>query len=73
MLGVEIVADRATRAPGKSETADVLEACKDLGMLIGKGGLDGNVLRVQPPMCITKDDVEFALDVFDQAFARVAK
>jgi len=73
MLGVEIVSDRATRAPGKSEAADVLEACKELGLLIGKGGLDGNVLRVQPPMCITGDDVEFALDVFDQAFGAVGK
>jgi alanine-glyoxylate transaminase / (R)-3-amino-2-methylpropionate-pyruvate transaminase len=73
MLGVEIVSDRATRAPGKSQTADVLEACKDLGLLIGKGGLDGNVLRVQPPMCITADDVDFALDVFDQAFTAVEK
>ncbi len=73
MLGVEIVSDGATRTPGKSQTVDILEACKDLGLLIGKGGLDGNVLRVQPPMCINADDVDFALDVFDQAFSAVEK
>ena len=71
MLGVEVVSDRATKAPGKAETAEVLEATRELGLLIGKGGLDGNVLRVQPPMCITADDVDFALDVLDQAFGSV--
>lgn len=73
MLGMEIVSDRATRAPGKAETIEVLEATRELGLLIGKGGLDGNVLRVQPPMCITADDVDFAVDVFDQAFSKVGK
>jgi alanine-glyoxylate transaminase / (R)-3-amino-2-methylpropionate-pyruvate transaminase len=40
--------------------------------LIGKGGLDGNILRIKPPMCITAADVEFALDVLDNALASVA-
>ena len=73
MLGMEIVSDRTARTPGKTETAEVLEATKELGLLIGKGGLDGNVLRIQPPMCITADDVDFAVDVLDQAFSRVSK
>ena len=73
MLGLEIVSDRGTKAPGKAETADVLEATRELGLLIGKGGLDGNILRIQPPMCITAEDVDFALDVFDQAFSAVEK
>ena len=73
MLGVEVVSDRATRAAGKTETAEVLEATRELGLLVGKGGLDGNVLRVQPPMCITAADVDFALDVLDQAFGAVER
>jgi len=71
LIGVELVRDRATKEPAKSETFDVLEATRELGMLIGKGGLDGNTLRIKPPMCITTADVDFALDVFDQAFASV--
>jgi alanine-glyoxylate transaminase/(R)-3-amino-2-methylpropionate-pyruvate transaminase len=70
MLGVELVRDRATKEPAKSETIDVLEATREMGVLIGKGGLDGNVLRIKPPMCITEADVDFALDVFDQAFTQ---
>jgi alanine-glyoxylate transaminase / (R)-3-amino-2-methylpropionate-pyruvate transaminase len=71
MIGVELVRDRATREPAKQETLDVLEACREMGMLIGKGGLDGNVLRIKPPMCITIDDADFALAVLDRAFAAV--
>ena len=73
MLGLEVVSDRSTKAPAKGEAADVLEATKELGLLIGKGGLDGNVLRIKPPMIINSDDVDFALDVFDQAFSAVGK
>lgn len=67
MLGVELVRDRATREPAKQETLDVLEHCREMQMLIGKGGLDGNVLRIKPPMCITAPDVDYALDVLDRA------
>ena len=70
MLGVELVRDRATKEPARQETLDVLEAMREAGALIGKGGLDGNVLRVKPPMCITAADVDFALDVLDQALRR---
>jgi alanine-glyoxylate transaminase/(R)-3-amino-2-methylpropionate-pyruvate transaminase len=67
MIGVELVRDRATREPAKSETLDVLEHCREMGVLIGKGGLDGNVLRIKPPMCITAADVDYAVDVLDRA------
>ena len=72
MIGVELVRDRATKEPAKAETLDLLEAAREQGLLIGKGGLEGNVLRIKPPMCITAADVEFALDVLDQAFRTVS-
>ncbi len=72
MLGVELVTDHATRAPASAQTLEVLEAARESGLLIGKGGLAGNVLRIKPPMCITADDVDFALDVLDRAFTRAA-
>jgi alanine-glyoxylate transaminase/(R)-3-amino-2-methylpropionate-pyruvate transaminase len=72
MLGVELVRDRATKEPAKQEALDVLEAARELGVLVGKGGLDGNVLRIKPPMCITAADVDYALEVLDEALGRGA-
>jgi len=71
MLGVELVKDRSTKVPAKDECASVFETCKDLGLLIGKGGLFGNTLRIKPPLCITRADVDFMVAVLDEAFARV--
>ena len=71
MLGVELVRDRATKEPASQETLAVWEAARELGLLIGKGGLDGNVLRIQPPLCINPADVDFALEVLDEAVGRV--
>jgi alanine-glyoxylate transaminase/(R)-3-amino-2-methylpropionate-pyruvate transaminase len=71
MLGVELVADRATRTPAGAETLEVLEAAREMGVLMGKGGLDGNVLRIKPPMCITLEDADFAVDVLDRSLAAV--
>jgi alanine-glyoxylate transaminase / (R)-3-amino-2-methylpropionate-pyruvate transaminase len=72
MLGVELVADRETRAPAVLQTLEVLERTREMGVLVGKGGLEGNVLRIKPPMCITVEDAEFAVDVLDRAIAGVS-
>lgn len=69
MLGVELVKDRQTKEPATAECAAVFEQAKNLGLLIGKGGLYGNVLRIKPPMCITKDDCNFMIAVLDECFS----
>lgn len=71
MLGVDLVKDRTTKAPAKEETLHVFETAKDLGLLIGKGGYHGNVLRVKPPMCFTKADADFTLEVIDACLAKL--
>jgi len=71
MLGVELVKDRTTKEPATAECAAVFEKCKDLGLLIGKGGLFGNTLRIKPPMCIHQADAEFMLEVIDEALGSV--
>ena len=70
MLGIELVRDRQTKQPADTETLDVLERCKQLGLLIGKGGIFGNVLRIKPPMCLTKDDANFIVECLDEALTR---
>lgn len=73
MLGMELVEDRATKAPAGARTADVFERCKDLGVLVGKGGLFGNVLRIKPPMCVTKADCDALCKALDIALTEVEK
>lgn len=73
MLGVELVEDRTTKAPASARTADVFERAKNLGLLIGKGGIAGNVLRIKPPMCITREDIDFMVQVLDIALTASAK
>jgi alanine-glyoxylate transaminase/(R)-3-amino-2-methylpropionate-pyruvate transaminase len=73
MLGVEMVLDHATKAPATAETAAVHERMKELGVLVGKGGLFGNVLRIKPPMCITKEDCDFLCATLDQALGELER
>jgi len=71
MWGVEIVTDRVSKEPAKDICLRIFERCRELGLLIGKGGLHGNVLRIKPPMCLQAGDVDFLLAVLDQAFAEL--
>ena len=71
MLAMELVRDRSTKEPAKAETLQVLEEAREMGVLVGKGGIDGSVIRIKPPMCITADDADFTIDVLHRALAAV--
>jgi 4-aminobutyrate aminotransferase-like enzyme len=73
MIGVEIVKDRESKIPDNELFNDIFENTKDHGLLMGKGGRFGNTFRVQPPMCITEEDVAFSLDVFEQSMKDALK
>jgi len=71
MIGVELVKDRQTKEPAKAECARVLELAREMGLLIGKGGLWGQTIRIKPPLCLTLADADFLLEVLDAAFAKM--
>jgi alanine-glyoxylate transaminase/(R)-3-amino-2-methylpropionate-pyruvate transaminase len=73
MVGVELVTSRKTNEPAPKPTADVLERAKNLGVLLGKGGYFGNVIRITPPMCITTTDVDFLLQVLDMSLGEIER
>ncbi len=73
MCGVELVTDRTTKAHATAQCAAIFERCKDLGLIIGKGGLNGNVLRIKPPMCLSDADIDFMLGVLDISLGEAAK
>ena len=64
-LEIIVIDDAST-----DETAEVLELCRQRGLLIGKGGLYGNVLRIKPPMCLTRDDADFLVQCLEEALDR---
>jgi 4-aminobutyrate aminotransferase-like enzyme len=67
MQGVELVKDRTTKEPAPEAAAAVLEAAKDRGLIIGKGGLFGNVLRIAPALNVMASDADHAADALDHA------
>ena len=69
MLGIELVKDRQSKEPAKEASAQILERCKEMGLLLGKGGLWGQTIRFSPPMCVNEQDADFLLDVLDRAFS----
>lgn len=74
MIGMEFVEDKKTRKPLPVEKVNkIWETCKDMGLLLGKGGLYGNVFRIKPPMCINKQDVDFAVSVMKESIVKCSK
>ena len=67
MLGIDLVADSRTKEANPAAAAAVSESLRRRGVLIGKGGLRGNVLRVKPPMCWTEADADFFLEAFAES------
>jgi len=70
MQAAELVKDRQTKEPATEETAYLLDQAKGLGLLVGKGGMYSNALRIAPPLIATKDHVDEALEKLDHALAR---
>lgn len=73
MLGVELVRDQTTKEPAMQEMLTVMEVCREEGLLIGKGGLDNNVIRLQPPLELTKEQIDKACSILDDAIAKAEK
>jgi 4-aminobutyrate aminotransferase-like enzyme len=73
MLGVELVTDKRTKAPAKTQAAEVRRLCREAGVIVGVGGQLGNVIRIQPPLVIGQDDLDHVVEVLDGALEQVAR
>ena len=71
MIGIELVKDRETKKPAVDEAKRVRELCREMGVLVGRGGVVASVIRFQPPLVITKEQLDKALDVFEEALRKV--
>jgi 4-aminobutyrate aminotransferase-like enzyme len=67
MVGVELVESRESMAPAARLAAQVRAACRERGLIIGIGGFFGNVLRIQPPLVISEEQLASAMATLDEA------
>jgi 4-aminobutyrate aminotransferase-like enzyme len=67
MQALEFVKDPVSKESDPGATNKFMEECRKRGLLVGKGGLYGNVVRTSPPLNITKSDVDEAIRIMDQA------
>ena len=69
-IGVELVHDAAKGAT--AEAKEVRRRCREAGLLVGLGGVLGNVVRLQPPLVISEDEIERAAETLGAALKGVA-
>jgi len=73
MQAMELVVDPKTKEPATALANEMMDEARDRGLLIGKGGMFNNTLRMSPPMNIGKSDVDEAAHILDECFAAVTK
>jgi 4-aminobutyrate aminotransferase-like enzyme len=73
LLGIELVKDRTSKTHAIPEAAELMDLCSDRGLLLGKGGLLGNVIRIAPPLSLKRDQVAFILKVLDESLSILEK
>lgn len=70
MQAIEVVEDRQTKAPAAAQTVRIMDAARENRLIIGKGGMYGNVLRISPPMNIGRADVDNFIGILDKSLAQ---
>ena len=69
MQAIELVKDRGTKEPDPQAAGRLMEATRKRGLLLGKGGLYGNTMRIAPPMIVNKSQVDEALHLIGESLA----
>ena len=72
MWALELVKDRATRAPARDETSALAKRCYERGLVTITAGTYGNVIRTLMPLVTTDDELAEGLDVMEAALASVS-
>lgn len=64
--GIELVEDKETKEPAPEKIKKLIQLCAENGLLIGKVGMYGSVVRVGPPLVITEDQMNESLDIMEK-------
>jgi 4-aminobutyrate aminotransferase-like enzyme len=71
MLGLEFVKKKETKEPAPEETALIRKLSADFNLIVGAGGWWKNVIRIQPPLTITEDHINRAMNSLEKAIKKV--
>lgn len=71
MIGLEIVSDPETKEPAPEIVAEIFELTKNKGLLIGKGGMFNNVLRITPPLTASAQEIGDAIQILKDTFNEI--
>ena len=71
VMGLEVVEDKAMKKPSAELTSKILIRCAEYGMLLGKVGIFGNVIRIAPPLVINEAEAEIGVEILDRVFSEV--
>ncbi len=71
MRGIEFVKDRTTKEPAADQAMQVAESAKAKGVIVGRGGVHGNILRINPPICVEREDILNLVDVLAESLAQL--
>ena len=71
VTGVEIVGDREARTPDADTMIAVMNRMRELGVLTGREGHDGNVFKIRPPMVFSRDNADTLITAMDQAMSEM--
>jgi 2,2-dialkylglycine decarboxylase (pyruvate) len=71
LIGLEIVTDRSTRQPGYELIKALTARCFDLGLNVNQVGGPHTVWRIAPPLTVSRDEIDQAIEIMDQAFKEV--
>jgi len=66
VMGLEFVKDKQTKEPSPELTKQVVEHCANRGLLVGSVGMFGNVIRVAPPLVITREEMDESVGIMEQ-------
>lgn len=72
-IGLELVKDPVTKEPASEETLAILTECKNRGLIVGKSGQKTNVVRIGPPLVITDENIDRALDILEESIRAVIR
>jgi len=71
MNAFELVKNKETKEPAVEEAAQLMELAREQGLLISKGGPLGNIFRVLPPLCVSKEDIDYTCDKLEEILIKM--